>query len=435
MKLTVPTTALSVVITFLICATLSSVLQGVTAFSEVTIRRVASRDIQLPYSASRLSYRCHPSRVSNRRRGLALQQATTKDDRVPSDNDGEEQSAAETSTKSNLTSNRLDAIMSQLTSAFPVFVLSAAILGYVQPCTLQWVNQGSLISILLAAIMCGTGLTLQPADFLRVREQWTTVPLGVAAQFSIMPLTAWTLGRLFLLRTQPAHVGASLFLGLCLVGCSPGGTASNLVTLIAGADVALSVVLTSCSTLLAVVATPTLVKLLVGGTTAVSGWALCAATAKVVLGPVLLGMFLNQKMPTLARGLSRFTPLASVLLVSAICGGVVAQNASLMAGAAIGPTIVGSVLLLHAIGFALGYAVPRFGAKTSERTARTASIEVGMQNSALAVVLAQAMGAPDLACLPGALSATVRTFLHFYCAHVLFFSMSSSKVFYISTGA
>ena len=391
--------------------TLSSCFQiDVTAFSGVAIRRVSSRDMLL--SGTGLSKPClrHTSLWVPNKRRIVLLQESADDDGFNEQEDSNADTSPTTSTTTT-TTNRLDTIMSQLTSAFPAFVLSAAILGYTAPGTLQWVNQGSLISILLAAIMCGTGLTLRPADFLRVRQQWTAVPLGVVAQFTIMPLTAWTIGRAFLLKTQPASVGASLFLGLCLVGCSPGGTASNLVTLIAGADVALSVVLTSCSTLLAVVATPALVKLLVGGTIAVSGWTLCAATAKVVLGPVLLGMFLNQKLPTLARQLSRFTPLASVLLVAAICGGVVAKNASLTANATIGPTIVASVFLLHAIGFALGYGVPRFMAKTSERTARTVSIEVGMQNSALAVVLAQAMGAPDLACLPGALSATVHSCL------------------------
>lgn len=104
--------------------------------------------------------------------------------------------------------NRLD----ELTSAFPLFVLASAILGYAKPSTLTWVNQGNLISILLAAIMCGTGLTLRPKDFTRVREEWRFVPLGVAAQFSIMPLTAWSVGRLLLLN-QP-NIGPSLFLGL-----------------------------------------------------------------------------------------------------------------------------------------------------------------------------------------------------------------------------
>ena len=97
-----------------------------------------------------------------------------------------------------------------------------------------------------------------------------------------------------------------------------GGTASNLVSLIAKADVALSVLLTSCSTLLASIATPLLVKYLVGSTIAISGWTLCTATARVVLLPVLLGMLVNDRIPKLAERISRFTPFASAVLVALI---------------------------------------------------------------------------------------------------------------------
>jgi BASS family bile acid:Na+ symporter len=246
-----------------------------------------------------------------------------------------------------------------------------------------------------------------------------------------MPFAAWAIGRTFLLPQALAtaatsaaggdQVRSALFLGLCLVGCSPGGTASNLVTLIANADVALSVILTACSTMLAVVATPVLVKFLVGSNIAISGLALVIATAKVVLLPVLAGMILNDRAPVLAKRMSRFTPFASVLLVAVICGGVVAQNAPLLlqstatesaASASVGlPVIVGSVLLLHTLGFAAGYVIPKFGFGRSETSARTISIEVGMQNSALAVVLARSIGAHPLASLPGALSATVHSCL------------------------
>ena len=154
-------------------------------------------------------------------------------------------------------------------------------------------------------------------------------------------------------------------------------------------------------------------KLLVGSEIAVSGVALCEATARVVLGPVLLGMFLNAKTPRLAKELSRWTPFASVVLVSLICGGVVAQNARLLlqnSGTAL-PLIVSSVLLLHLTGFVVGYAIPKFVFRRKETTARTISIEVGMQNSALAVVLARSIGAPPIASLPGALSATAHSCL------------------------
>lgn len=126
-----------------------------------------------------------------------------------------------------------------------------------------------------------------------------------------MPLATWTVGKTLLLPAMSTTAdGPALFLGICLVGCSPGGTASNLVSLIAQADVALSLILTACSTLLAVVMTPLLVwvKLLVGSEIQVSSLALCQATARVVLLPVLLGMLLKAKTPKLADTVSRFTP-------------------------------------------------------------------------------------------------------------------------------
>jgi BASS family bile acid:Na+ symporter len=126
-------------------------------------------------------------------------------------------------------------------------------------------------------------------------------------QFALMPLSACLVGRALLLPYRDAtgeHLGKHLFLGLVLVGCSPGGTASNLVTLIAGADVALSVLLTACSTVLASIVTPLLTKLIVGNAVPVSGMALCRACASVVLAPVTLGVILNEYMPRLCKWVS-----------------------------------------------------------------------------------------------------------------------------------
>lgn len=259
--------------------------------------------------------------------------------------------------------------------------------------------------------MCATGLTLEKKDFTKVLStDFAAVPAGVLCQFMIMPLASWAIGRSLLLPLP--DYGPSLFLGIALVGCSPGGTASNLVSLIAKADVALSVILTSCSTILAAIVTPLLVKVLVGNAIQVSGWTLCEATARVILLPVLMGMIVNAKLPNLSSKVSRFTPFASVVLVSLICGGVVAQNASMfLSSKALLPLIVGSVLMLHIVGFVMGYFVPKLGLKFSEVTSRTISIETGMQNSALAVVLARSIGASPVASLPGALSATVHSCL------------------------
>jgi bile acid:Na+ symporter, BASS family len=304
-------------------------------------------------------------------------------------------------------SSQLDSVLARMTSWFPFWVLSFAIAGLAKPALLQWVNHGELISLMLSSVMVGTGLTLERKDFtdiLTVPSNMFSVPLGVACQFLIMPFTANLLGRTILLANNyTGTVSTALFLGLILVGCSPGGTASNLVSLIARADVALSVILTACSTLLASAVTPFLVKLLVGSTVAVSGQALVIATARVVLLPVLLGMLIQARAPELSHQVSRFTPFGSVLLIAFICGGVVAQNSALLLGS--------RTLLPRLIGFALGYMVPRYMFQRGETTSRTISIETGMQNSALAVVLARSMGASPLASLPGALSATMHSCL------------------------
>ena len=310
--------------------------------------------------------------------------------------------------------NKLDEILGQLTNMFPLFVTSAAILGMARPQSLQWVNQGNLITYMLSTVMWGTGLTLTKEDFTNILngDDRIAIPLGVLCQYLIMPTAAYVVGRTLLLSSST--LPKSLFLGLILVGCSPGGTASNLVTLIAQANVALSVLLTSVSTMMASICTPLLTKFLVGSTIAISGWTLCKATASVVLLPVILGMVVNQYAPTKARRISRFTPFASVLLVSLICGGVVAQNSSLLSGGTGGllPRVILSVLSLHILGFTVGYLIPKHVFKREEETARTISIETGMQNSALAVVLARSIStAGPLACIPGALSATVHSCL------------------------
>jgi BASS family bile acid:Na+ symporter len=273
--------------------------------------------------------------------------------------------------------------------------------------------------------MMAMGMTLKAKDFTRILKKDNSnseetsiaaIPAGVSCQYVIMPLTAFLIGSKILLPQYPAA-----FLGLVLVGCSPGGTASNLVALIAKADVALSIILTSVSTILASLLTPLLVKVLVGGAVSISGWALCKATTQVVLVPVILGMLVNEKIPKLANFVSRYASFAGVVLVSLLCGGVVAHNAAMTIGSSstILYKIIGSVLGLHTVGFAVGYLAPKKLFGLPERVSRTISIETGMQNSALAVVLARSVLGADpanapligLACLPGALSATAHSCL------------------------
>mmetsp|Transcript_25309 Transcript_25309/g.31185 ORF Transcript_25309/g.31185 Transcript_25309/m.31185 type:complete len:509 (-) Transcript_25309:243-1769(-) len=353
----------------------------------------------------------------------------------------------------------VEKVLSYLTTCFPLFVLSSAILAIKKPATLAWVNsRPSLIPMMLAAVMTFMGMTLQTKDFKAIlnptistststetsvstltststTETSTTatisaIPVGVLCQYLIMPLTAYAIGSKLLL-----PINSAAFLGLILVGCCPGGTASNLVALIAKADVALSVILTTASTILASILTPLLVKTLTYSTSssasniAVSGIALCKATTQVILGPICLGMTIRKALPKVANTMAKIAPFAGVILVSLLCGGVVAQNASLflpgggatgVVGSSIVKNILISVLSLHTVGFAMGYLLPRKLFKLSETTARTISIETGMQNSALAVVLAQSViatsasqsqGLLSLAMLPGAMSATAHSCL------------------------
>lgn len=175
----------------------------------VAIRNRQLQQIQtLASPSSALPSRMFPEDVRLSLTHTALHLSESSDEATLEPNDDESTSS---------TSNKLLSILSTCTSAFPLFVLGAAILGLTQPQTLQWVNEGNLISLLLAAVMCGTGLTLRPQDFQAVLKQnWSSVPLGVACQFGIMPFLAWAIGKSMLLGSTvlTARDASSLFLGL-----------------------------------------------------------------------------------------------------------------------------------------------------------------------------------------------------------------------------
>ena len=140
-------------------------------------------------------------------------------------------------------------------------------------------------SVFLGVIMFGMGLTIKMEDFRIVFSRPKEVVIGAVAQYTIMPVVAWILCKVM-------NLPADLALGVILVGCCPGGTASNVITYIAGGDVALSVGMTIVSTLAAPLATPFLVYVLAGAWVEVSFWAMVLSVIKVILVPVLLGIIL-----------------------------------------------------------------------------------------------------------------------------------------------
>ncbi|MFY8222450.1 MAG: bile acid:sodium symporter family protein [Pirellulales bacterium] len=284
-------------------------------------------------------------------------------------------------------------------NAFPLWVLAACGLALFRPEYFTWFR-GEAIVVGLAVIMLGMGITLSLDDFARVATRPGTVAAGFAAQFLIMPTAGWLVATLCDLETPFA-------VGLILVACCPGGTASNVVTYIARADVALSVLMTTCTTLGAVVLTPLLTKLLAGRLVEVDAWGLFFSTLQVVVLPVAAGVAINRWLPGVVRTVMPIAPLVSVLTIALVCASIIGQNAA--AVTASGPRLLLAVALLHTIGFGVGHLFARL--LGYDRTvARTISIEVGMQNSGLGVVLAQKhFPAEPLTAVPCAISSVVHS--------------------------
>lgn len=288
-----------------------------------------------------------------------------------------------------------------LTNAFPVWVLAGALLALVYPPLFIWFS-GPWIPAGLAVIMLGMGLTLTPEDFRSVFvRQPRRVLLGVLLQYTVMPFLGWLLSDLFAL---PAPFAA----GLILVACCPGGTASNVVTYLARAHVPLSVTMTAASTLLAVVMTPLLTALLAGSRVEVNAWGLLVSTFQVVILPVAAGVLMNRFLPGLTRAVLPAAPLTAVLFITLIVSSIVGAGRGIILEC--GFRLIGAVFSLHAFGFLFGYLLS-FRVTRDETTARTVSIEVGMQNSGLGVVLARSNFADPATAIPSAISSVFHSLI------------------------
>ncbi|MFD1719722.1 bile acid:sodium symporter family protein [Georgenia deserti] len=274
-------------------------------------------------------------------------------------------------------------------TVFPVLILLGAAAGFWLPETFGAVAPA--INPLLGVIMFGMGLTLTPPDVRLVATRPVPVLLGVLAQFVIMPLAGWLIAVALGL---PAELAA----GVILVGCAPGGTASNVVAYLAKGDTALSVAMTTVSTLLAPLLTPLLTLWLAGRYMPVDGAGMALTIAQIVLVPVALGLAVRILLPRLVARALPVLPWISVIAIALVVAAVVSGSADAIVEA--GPAVLAAVVLHNAFGFALGYGAATVTGQP-ERVRRTVSVEVGMQNSGLAAGLATAYFSP-LAALPGA---------------------------------
>ena len=282
------------------------------------------------------------------------------------------------------------------TNLFPIWVLIGGALALVHPGWFTWFG-GDFITWGLAVIMLGMGITLSVDDFKRVLQMPRAVAIGFVAHYAIMPFLGWSIAHLLQLETP-------LAVGLILVSCCPCGTASNVVNYIARSNVALSVLMTMCSTLGAIVMTPLLTKWLAGHYVPVPAWGLFLSTLKIVLAPVVIGVLLNRYTPRFVKCVLPVSPLVSVLTITLICASIIGDSADAFKRS--GGELILAVFLLHSGGFLLGYFASRL-LRCDELTSRTISVEVGMQNSGLGAALARAhFAAMPLAALPCAISAT-----------------------------
>jgi BASS family bile acid:Na+ symporter len=223
------------------------------------------------------------------------------------------------------------------------------------------------------------------------------VAIGFVAHYAIMPFLGWSIAHLLRLETP-------LAVGLILVACCPCGTASNVVNYLARSNVALSVLMTMCSTLGAIVMTPLLTKWLAGQYVSVDALGLFLSTLKIVLAPVVIGLGLHHFTPRFVKFVLPVAPLISVLAITLICASIIGSNADHFKQS--GPVLLLAVFLLHSGGFFLGYVASRL-LRCDELTSRTISVEVGMQNSGLGAALAKAHFVQmPLTALPCAISAT-----------------------------
>ena len=274
-----------------------------------------------------------------------------------------------------------------------VIVLVVAALALFVPKTCLWV-QTSWINYLLMLVMFGMGLTLKFEDFAIVFKRPKDIIIGCVAQFTIMPLLAFLLGKTFGLE-------AGLLAGVILVGTCPGGTASNVMTYLSRGDVALSVGMTSVNTLLAPFLTPFITYLLLKTTVTVDVMSMFLSIIKVVIIPIALGFIINRFWGKYTEKVSDVLPLISVVAITLIVAAVVSHNAEriLETGAIVFVVVILHNVLGYVLGFALGLLL-----KLPMSKKKALSIEIGMQNSGLATSLAGS-AFPDLAMatVPGAI--------------------------------
>ncbi|KAF3441960.1 hypothetical protein FNV43_RR15876 [Rhamnella rubrinervis] len=288
--------------------------------------------------------------------------------------------------------NQYERIIETLTTLFPVWVILGTIIGIYKPAAVTWLET-DLFTLGLGFLMLSMGLTLTFEDFRRcLRNPWT-VGVGFLAQYLIKPMLGFVIA-------MALKLSAPLATGLILVSCCPGGQASNVATYISKGNVALSVLMTTCSTVGAIIMTPLLTKILAGQIVPVDAAGLAISTFQVVLVPTVVGVLANEFFPKFTSKIVSVTPLIGVILTTLLCASPIGQVSEVLKTQ--GAQLILPVAVLHGAAFALGYWISKIS--FGESTSRTISIECGMQSSALGFLLAQKHFTNPLVAVPSAVS-------------------------------
>lgn len=271
-------------------------------------------------------------------------------------------------------------------------IIIFSIIAFFFPENFSWMVKHT--AIFLGIAMFGMGMTIKPYDLKNILLQPKYIIIGCILQYIIMPISAWLIAYGF-------NLNSDLALGVILVGCCPGGTASNVITHIADGDVPLSVSMTIVSTLLAPIFTPVLVFLLAGKWVEVSLFLMFKSVVSVILIPVLAGLIIRQLLKKQIEKILYLMPLISATSIILIISGIIGANATKIA--ACGLLVLAVVILHNFTGIAGGLIAAKIF-KFEYKKATAVAIEVGMQNSGLAVSLATVNFAMNpLATLPGAI--------------------------------
>lgn len=259
---------------------------------------------------------------------------------------------------------------------FALWVIIFAALALWQPELFVWLK--AYIPWILGIIMLGMGMTMTVDDFKGVLQSPKAVLIGVVAQFVVMPGLAFVLCKLFNLPPEIA-------VGVILVGCCPGGTASNVITYMAKGNVALSVACTSVSTLLAPVLTPAIFYLLASQWLKIDAASMFISILQVVLLPIVVGLILRTWLKRQVESYIQVMPLVSVIAIVAIVAAIIGGSKAAILQS--GLLILAVVILHNGLGYLLGFIAARFF-KLPYADSKAIAIEVGMQNSGLGVALA-----------------------------------------------